>query len=538
MQLNRMAVFCHKLRRILIDRITFNLGGLLLMSRQPKQLNPLLIVAIGAPLAILLIPLLSIGIGLLYTHGEHHAPQLAFPFFMLVPFSILLLTIAFMPFAPHRLLHWWEENKNRLVVALGLSIPVVIYMYASFGAHNAWAAIWHSLEEYISFVALLFTLYTISGGIHLQGNLEGTPVINTTFLAIGTLLASVVGTTGASMLLIRPLLTTNSERKHTRHIYVFFIFLVSNIGGSLTPLGDPPLFLGFLRGVPFMWTLNLFPMWAFASVILLVIFFIWDTVAIKKEKKKDILRDETDVVPLKLLGLEHALLLGAAIVLILVTPTLEKMGSHGDHHLKLWWIRDGLMVALALFSLKTGVPEIRYKKNGFNFHAMGEVAALFLGIFLCMIPALSILKENGKAGQIPVKTPASFLWATGLCSGFLDNAPTYLVYVAVGEGIMDKNNEDSLKEKGVPYSVGEGENKETYPFKKEHLGLPEVYLLAVSVGAVFFGAFSYIGNAPNFMVKAICEGNGQEMPTFVGYLAWSVGILLPVYALVTFVFFW
>jgi Na+/H+ antiporter NhaD/arsenite permease-like protein len=508
------------------------------MNRQPKKLNPLLIVAIGLGLTVLMIPLLSIGIEFLYTHGEHHVPNLKFPFIMLVPFSILLLTIAFMPFAPHFVEAWWEQNKNRLVVALGLSIPVILYMYSAFGSHDAWVLIWHSLQEYISFVVLLFTLYTISGGIHLQGNLEGTPLINTTFLAIGTILASVVGTTGASMLLIRPLLTTNSERKHTQHIYVFFIFLVSNIGGSLTPLGDPPLFLGFLRGVPFFWTLSLLPMWAFASALLLIIFFCWDSYAHSKESKEDLALDHDETVALKLLGMEHSLLLAAAIGLIVATPTLEQMGSHGDHHLKLWWIRDGLMMALALFSLRVGAPEIRYKKNGFNFHAMGEVAALFLGIFLCMIPALSILKENGKAGKIPVETPASFLWATGLCSGFLDNAPTYLVYVAVGEGVMDKNNRDSLEKTGKRYVVKAAGKEETFPFKEEHLGLPEVYLLAISVGAVFFGAFSYIGNAPNFMVKAICEGNSQQMPSFVGYLAWSAGILIPVYGLVTYIFFW
>ncbi|MDF1660398.1 MAG: sodium:proton antiporter [Planctomycetota bacterium] len=511
------------------------------MALEPKKINPLLIVGIGVPLALALVPLFSFGAGLLYTHGDHHAPNLEFPFIMLAPFSILLLSIAFMPFAPHSVLHWWEQNKNRLLVAIGLSIPVVGYMYATFGSHDAWALIWHSLEEYISFIALLFTLYTISGGIHMQGNLEGTPKINTAFLAIGTILASVSGTTGASMVLIRPLLTTNKERKHVQHIYVFFIFLVSNIGGSLTPLGDPPLFLGFLRGVPFFWTLALIPMWAFASIILLIVFFIWDTIAHKKETKKDIDEDHTHIVPLKILGLEHVLLLAGAIALILITPSLEKAGSHGDHHMKLWWIRDGLMVSLALISLKLGDPTIRYKKNGFNFHAMGEVAALFLGIFLCMIPALSILKANGKSGNIPVKSPASFLWATGVCSGFLDNAPTYLVYVAVGNGVMAKNNEESLaSEEAKPYeypSLHEGQEAEVYPFKEEHLGLPEAFLLAISVGSVFFGALSYIGNAPNFMVKAICEGNGVQMPSFVGYLVWSVGILVPLYVVVTFVFF-
>lgn len=500
---------------------------------EPRKLNPLLMVLLGAPVLIAIVPLTSIALSFMVSHGHHELPTLDFPGWMVIPFALLLGAIAATPFMPHKLLHWWEDNTNRLKVAVALAIPVVIYMYLYFDAPTATATIWHSLKEYISFVVLLFTLYTISGGIHLQGNLVGSPVVNLIFLTIGTLLASIVGTTGASMLLIRPLLSTNRERKHTTHIYVFFIFLVSNIGGSLTPLGDPPLFLGFLRGVPFFWTLKLFPAFALASVILLALFFVIDTIMYAKEDEAAKKLDEADYVPLRILGGFHALFLIGAIALIILTPKVEHMlhGPHGGY--ELWWLRDAGMMALALISLGAGEREIRYKKNGFNFHAMGEVAALFLGIFICMIPALSILKINGKAGNIPVKEPAHFMWATGICSGFLDNAPTYLVYVSVAQGVLDQQEEEAETKLSQPLQI----NGELHPFSKEHLHLPEQFLLAISIGAVFFGALTYIGNAPNFMVNAICVGNGVKMPTFFGYLKWSVPILGTVYVITHLVFF-
>lgn len=509
-------------------------------SRNPKKVSPLLMVALGLPLAILAVPLTlglislvsSFAEAFLYSHGHHAVKHVDFPLIMVAPFAALLLSIALMPFAPPKVHHWWEENKNRLIVALGLALPVVIYMYATEDSADASANLWHSVQEYISFVALLFALYTISGGIHLQGNLVGTPVVNSIFLAVGTILASVVGTTGASMLLIRPMLSTNRERKHVTHIYVFFIFLVSNIGGSLTPLGDPPLFLGFLRGVPFFWTLALTPMWAFTSVLLLALFFAVDTVFYRRETKADLIRDEMEYVPLRILGKRHAYYLIGVIALIILTPEVEKSFSHGEHTLNLWWIRDGLMTTMALMSLRTGDPEVRYTKNRFNFHAIGEVAALFIGIFICMIPALSILEDNGKRGKLPVETPAQFLWATGVSSGFLDNAPTYLVFVKIGNGVMD-NKAGGEVEPGDEVTVRDTK----YIIKKETLDLPQEYLLAISVGAVFFGALSYIGNAPNFMVSAICVGEGVRMPSFLGYLKWSFGILLPVYVIVTLVFF-
>jgi len=503
-------------------------------GKQPKRrisAIPLLLLAV--PLALLAVPITSLVLSSMYGSGHELHQHLHFPVYMVVPFAALLLAIALMPLAPEKVHHWWEENQNRLLVALGLGAPVVLYMVVMFGGHAAAQAVWHAIKEYISFVALLFTLYTIAGGIHLQGNLVGTPRINTIFLAIGTVLASVIGTTGAAMVLVRPMLRTNSERRHTVHIFIFFIFLVANIGGSLTPLGDPPLFLGFLRGVPFFWTLALTPMWLTAGGILLTIFYCLDRfVYYPRESAADIAHDEMDYVPLRLLGKHNILYLGAAIAAILLTPTLEHLLSSPGHHIELWWVRDAVMVSLALMSMKTTPAAIRYEKNQFNFYAMGEVAALFLGIFICMIPALSILNQAGRDGAIPVKQPAHFLWATGVCSGFLDNAPTYLVFVSVAQGVVEKQK--SLAEAGgAPLKIG----SETYPFPKKQLGLPQNFLLAIAVGSVFFGALTYIGNAPNFMVNAICVEQGIPMPSFLGYLKWSVCVLVPVYLLVTIIFF-
>lgn len=512
------------------------------MASEPRHLNPLLVVALVIPIAVATVPLMSLLLSAVVSDGPHQSVDLQFPLYMVLPFAALLGSIALMPFAPHDVLHWWENNLNRLLIAVVLAIPIIVYMYATFGAHDTNIAMTYALEEYISFIVLLFTLYTISGGLHLQGNLKGTPLVNVTYLAIGTVLASAVGTTGASMLLIRPVLSSNKERAYVTHIYVFFIFLVSNIGGSLTPLGDPPLFLGFLRGVPFFWTLELLLPWAIASSVLLAIFFAVDKFYYAKENQANLTRDKSEAVPLRILGLEHAALLAAVIAVVLVTPALEHKLGGLSGHAKLWWVRDGFMVTLALISLKTGRPEIRWQKNGFNFHAMGEVAALFLGIFICMIPALAILKTNGKAGnirigEVAIEEPIHFMWATGICSALLDNAPTYLVYVSVAQGVLENKNAESLKKTGVPLTFKESERVEVYPYKPETLNLPNIYLLAISLGAVFFGALTYIGNAPNFMVNAICVSEGVSMPSFISYIGWSVLFLGPVYVLITYTTF-
>jgi Na+/H+ antiporter NhaD/arsenite permease-like protein len=350
----------------------------------------------------------------------------------------------------------------------------------------------HTAEEYVSFIVLLAGLYVIAGGIRLTGDLEATPLTNTAFLATGAVLASFLGTTGASMLMIRPLLQTNRERTRVRHTVIFFIFLVSNIGGLLTPLGDPPLFLGYLRGVPFWWTLRLWPLWLLVVGALLAVYFVWDSIQHGREPLAALHRDRAEREPLRLAGATNALwLLGVvAAVAGLDAP----------------W-RDLVIVALAGLSLRATPGAIR-RANGFTAYPIVEVAVLFFGIFLTMIPALELLRSRG--GELGMREPWQFFWATGLLSSFLDNAPTYLTFLALGQGLA------------LPQEIA---------------GVSERLLAAISAGAVFMGATSYIGNAPNFMVKSIAEAGGVKMPSFLGYLGYSGAVLLPLFALVTWIFF-
>jgi Na+/H+ antiporter NhaD/arsenite permease-like protein len=326
----------------------------------------------------------------------------------------------------------------------------------------------------------------------MDGDLEATPLVNTLFLALGAAVASVVGTTGASMLLIRPLLHTNAERRYVVHTVVFFIFLVSNIGGSLTPLGDPPLFLGYLAGVPFTWTIRLAPVWTFTTVLLLAIYFIWDTRVHKKEPPERLALDATKIKPLRVVGKENLVLLAGivAAAAFLSAP----------------W-REIAMVALATMSwLRTS--EHVHHANHFTLHPIIEVAVVFLGIFATMIPALNLLRARG--AELGVNHAWQYFWATGALSSFLDNAPTYLTFLALGQG---------------------------QNLTPEVVGVPHRILEAISVGAVFMGANSYIGNGPNFMVRSIAESRGIKMPSFGGYMLYSGAILIPVFVLVTLVFF-
>ena len=406
------------------------------------------------------------------------------PLYTVVPFVAMLLAIAL---APLRAPHWWESNRNKLVVSILLGLPIfVMYLGRRPGALGAMA------EEYVSFIILLAGLYVISGGILLRGDLEATPATNVTFLALGSVLASFIGTTGASMLLIRPLLQTNRERTHVRHTVIFFVFLVSNIGGMLTPLGDPPLFLGYLQGVPFTWTFRLFPHWGFQVLLLLALYFLWDRRQYAREPVGVRRRDRTQVEPLRLSGAFNfvALALVVLAVAFLTAP----------------W-REAAIVLLAALSFWRTPSAIR-QANGFTAHPILEVAVLFLGIFLTVIPALELLRLRG--GELGVREPWHFFWASGLLSSFLDNAPTYLVFLALGQ------------------SLG---------LSPEIVGVPHAILAAISVGAVSMGANSYIGNAPNFMVKSIAEEQGVKMPSFFGYMLYSGGILLPLFVIVTVVFF-
>jgi Na+/H+ antiporter NhaD/arsenite permease-like protein len=405
------------------------------------------------------------------------------PFWTVFPFIFLLLSIAVLPIvAPH----FWESNGKKALVAVLLSIPILVWLLA-----NDPESLFHSAEEYISFIVLLGSLYTISGGIALSGDLQATPKVNTIFLALGGVLASVIGTTGASMVLIRPFLRTNSERKNTTHLPLFFILIVSNCGGLLTPLGDPPLFLGYLRGVPFFWTLRLFPYWALVVGALLFVFYLWDRRAYRSESKEALRGDRSAVVPLRLEGWRNLLFLGGVLYgVFLPTP----------------W-REILMVHMAALSFFVGSKTARHH-NHFSWRPIVEVAILFAGIFITMVPTLMLLKEHGP--EFGITKPWQFFWLTGSLSSFLDNAPTYVTFLSLAQGL------------GLPGEV---------------VGVPTRILEAISVGAVFMGANSYIGNGPNFMVKAIADHSGFKTPSFFGYMGYAVLILFPLYGIITLLFF-
>jgi len=350
-------------------------------------------------------------------HG--HRPNM----WAIAPFVGILLSIAILPLVPATA-HWWENNKNRLGVALAFGAMTLFYYLFAYDLDKVRHVLRHAIfDEYIPFIMLLFSLYVISGGICLKGDMPAHPSTNTMFLAIGALLASFIGTTGASMLLIRPLLQTNSERRHIKHTVIFFIFLVSNVGGCLLPIGDPPLFLGYLRGVPFMWTLVLWPQWLAATVALLIIYFVWDTIAYSKEKPSDIVYDELHRRKLSLSGsINFVWLLGVVLCVALVKPDKPLLGT-GLIVPPLG--REVLMIVFVALSMIT-TPHWIKKDNQFNYHAILEVAALFIGIFICMQVPIEILHESGATLSRLIKEPWHFFWSTGSLSSFLDNAPTRL----------------------------------------------------------------------------------------------------------------
>ncbi len=406
------------------------------------------------------------------------------PLYTILPFAAMLLAIAVCPLWVPR---WWESNRNRAVVSACVGLPVVA-LYLARRPH----ALVEMAEDYASFILLLAGLYVIAGGIRLTGDLEATPLANTVFLAVGSVLASLIGTTGASMLLIRPILETNRQRTRVRHTVIFFVFLVSNIGGLLTPLGDPPLFLGYLLGVPFAWTLRLWRPWLYAVGALLLVYFVWDSIHHAREPVGAIRRDRTQRRALRLEGSLNGLWLGGVVLAVAL--------------LRAPWREAGILALVALSLWRT--PRAIRRANQFTAAPMIEVAVLFAGIFLTMIPALEILRARG--AELGLREPWQFFWATGLLSSFLDNAPTYLTFVALGQGLR---------------------------LADEVIGLPHATLPAISVGPVFIGANTSIGNAPHFLVKAIAAEAKIDVPSFFGYMAYSAGILLPLFALVTLVFF-
>jgi Na+/H+ antiporter NhaD/arsenite permease-like protein len=378
------------------------------------------------------------------------------------------------------------------------------------------------IVDYIPFIILLWALFTVSGGIYIKGSLRGTPAVISLLLLIGTILASVIGTTGASVLMIRPVLRSNSWRKYRVHTIVFFIFLVSNIGGSLTPLGDPPLFLGFLHGVPFFWTLKILPQMAFASVILLFLHLIIDSYWYKKEDKSAL--QHSDAEPLKIEGARNFIFLAGIIGAVLFSGTVKlgEINIFGIHQSIENLVKDAILIVMGILSLIFTRQEVR-KGNEFSWAPIMEVAYLFAGIFMTIIPALAILKtgENGALSFLikAVSTPAHYFWAAGTLSSFLDNAPTYLTFFnsAIGKfypGMPEAEAVARLIVEKIPY------------------------LAAVSAGAVFMGANTYIGNAPNFMVKSIAEEAGVKMPSFFGYMfKYSIPILVVLFIVMTFIFY-
>jgi len=432
------------------------------------------------------------------------------------PFVGILLSIALFPLLAPQV---WHHHFGKITAAWAL-LFVVPFLLAHHG--EAWHEIVHIyLKDYLPFIILLWSLYTVAGGILIEGAPAGTPRANTVMLALGTLIASWVGTTGASMLMIRPMLRMNGARQNKTHVVIFFIFLVSNMGGALTPLGDPPLFLGFLHGVPFFWTLKLLPEMLLVSATVLAAFFIMDTILYRREQSTK--REAKHSESIRIRGLHNVIFLAGIIGAVLFSG-LVKLGEFEflSVHLAVQdELRDLILIVMGLLSLKFTAKEIR-AGNGFTWGPIKEVAILFAGIFMTIIPMLAMLRA-GSDGALAfiigaVREPWQYFWASGSLSSFLDNAPTYLTLLNTALG---------------RFFPGQPELDAIHALIVEK----EIYLKAISCGAVFMGANTYIGNAPNFMVKSIAEENGIKMPSFFGYMLYSMLILIPSFILVTFIFF-
>lgn len=448
---------------------------------------------------------------------DHALPGATMSLLWALPFVGLLLSIATGPLLYP---HLWEHHYGK--VTAGWAALIVLPLAASFGWSAASGAVLHTLLlEYMSFIILLFGLFTISGGILVAGNIHGTPLVNAALLVIGAVLASFVGTTGASMIMIRPIIRANDNRPFNAHVVVFFIFLVSNIGGSLTPLGDPPLFVGFLRGVDFFWTLeHLFLETLLVGGIVLAVFLVLDFILHHREAGLPKVKDPTPDSKVRIRGLPNLALLAGVIAMVLLSAvwkpgiafTIQGVAVELQN-----LVRDGVILVLALASLALTRKEYR-RANGFSWGPILEVAKLFAGIFICIVPVIAILRAGSEGALAPlvamVTTPEgqpndlAYFWLTGALSSFLDNAPTYLVFFELAGG------------------------------DPQHLMTEYASTLAaISAGAVFMGANTYIGNAPNFMVYAIAKERGIRMPSFFGYMLWSGLVLIPTFLIAGFVFF-
>ena len=454
--------------------------------------------------------------------GAHAVVSATLPAWSIIPFVGMLLSIAICPLVKP---HWWE--KNMLAVAIGWSLVFLVPFAAAYGMGEALFRLLESvLIDYVPFIVLLFGLFVVAGGIAVKGTLAGTPKINALLLLIGTVLASWVGTTGAAMLMIRPVIKANAWRQKKVHVIVFFIFLVANIGGCLTPLGDPPLFMGFQRGVPFTWTFHLLPILLFNMVILFLVFFFLDSHLYKKElaagrSPQD--NQPAEKEPIRVEGAHNIVFIALIIVGVVANGVLPKefaffasgagIPVYDEIVFPYATVVEIILILLAAYlSLKTTKTETR-QLNEFTYAPIAEVAKLFIGIFITMIPALIFLKTHG--AELGLSEPWQMFWATGALSSFLDNTPTYLVFLQTA-GALGATQ-------GIATSVGT---------------VSQLMLEAISAGAVFMGANTYIGNAPNFMVKSIAEENKIKMPSFFGYMGWSCAILIPTFILDMIIFFW
>ena len=436
--------------------------------------------------------------------------QLVHSAWSMIPFGIMLLIIAVAPLIAEE---WWESNKHKLTVAIFLGVPTAVCLIMGGMLHE----LEHQLfGDYIPFIILLLALYVVTGGIHLSGDIKAMPWVNTSFLGLGWILASIMGTTGAAMLLIRPLLTTNQQREHKVHTVLFFIALCANCGGLLTPLGDPPLFMLFLRGAEFTWFASMWGPWLFTGALLMAIYYLLDTYYYKREHAHALQADHEQQQPLVFKG-KHNFIYLVGIVLAVAFINSGMIPEMADPKSPMWlrYLRELVLLSLTFMSLYTTKRRVRYGLNKFSWAPIIEVAVLFLGIFTTMTPALAYLNVN--AASLGLDATWQFYYSTGLLSSFLDNTPTAVAFHSVATGLTP----DQM-------AVFGGEMM---------AGIPEILLKAICIGSVFFGAMTYIGNGPNFMVKAIAEENGIKMPSFFGYmLRFSLIVLLPVYILVQLIF--
>lgn len=431
------------------------------------------------------------------------------PIYSLIPFILMLISIAVIPVVSEK---FWDSNRNKLIISLILGIPAIIWLLLNGLTHELEHAL---LFDYVPFIILLFGLFVVTGGIFVDGDIEAKPKNNTILLIIGTVLASFMGTTGAAMLLIRTLIKINSERKHKAHSVMFFIATVANAGGLLTPIGDPPLFMMYLRGVPFDWFFRLAPEWFLTNSLLLIIYFFVDRYYYAKEDKDRIERDKKELQPIKIVGnLNFLWLVGIVLAVAFINPNYFPVFKE-NHYLT--FSREAVILVFAGLSMLLTNKAIR-KANNFNWHPIEEVAFLFFGIFSTMVPAIVYLEHH--ASEFGISSPFSFYYSTGILSAFLDNTPTAVTFYSLALGLV---NEFPQQFAGMDLIAG----------------IPISIMIAISLSSVFFGGMSYIGNGPNFMVKAIAEKEGVPMPHFFAYIyKFSLIYLLPIFILVQLLFVW